>query len=628
MRQNDEAEHVSGARLIVGFALAAFCSIRGVAVAQTAEDLDRLSIEELGQVEVTSVFKRPEPVNRTPASVYVITQDEIRRSGATSLPEALRLAPNLEVARLDAGTYAISSRGFNGYQASNKLLVLIDGRSVYTPLHAGVYWDQQQVLLQDVERIEVISGPGGTLWGANAVNGVINIITRSAWHSEGASATVQAGSLDNGVSGRYSGRVADNGAFRVYATGFERGASDMYDGTGADDDWRGVQGGFRSDWQLDADTLTVQGDVFRNSFDAGHIRGNNLLSRWARQLEQGSQFEIQAYYDTVKRDVSDVFDSLETFDFALQYGFTSKRHQVLWGAGHRVTRDKFVNGQNFFVLDPESDTVQLSNAFVQDTVALGATKLTVGSKFEYSTYSGFEFLPSARLGWQVTNEAMLWGAISRAVRTPARLDRELTAPGVLDAAKQFDSESVLAYELGYRGQVAPTASISVSLFYNDYDKLRMLTVTPTRRFQFDNAMHGYTYGVETWADWQVLDWWRLSPGMTVLQKHLREDPDAATFVLYQHAGDDPKHQYFLRSSMDLGRQIELDFSVRAIDDLPGPTVDSYVAVDARLGWHVSDHWDVAIAGFNLLDDRHPETGTVAERRELRRSAYVRADWKF
>jgi iron complex outermembrane receptor protein len=353
-----------------------------------------------------------------------------------------------------------------------------------------------------------------------------------------------------------------------------------------------------------------------------------LLSRWNRQFERGSELEIQAYYDTVERNVAHVLDSLETFDLAVQHGFSWQRHQILWGAGHRITHDKFVNGQNIFVLAPASDTVQLSNAFLQDTIALGVTNLTIGSKVEYSSYTGVEFLPSVRLGWQVSSDALVWTAISRAVRTPARLDRELVAPGILEPANQFDSETVLAYELGYRGQLSSQASLSVSLFYNDYDKLRMLTVTPNGRFRLDNAMHGYTYGLEAWADYQILPWWRLSPGLNLLQKHLELEPNAVDFVLYQHAGDDPKRQFFLRSSMDLSSRWEFDISLRAIDDLPDPEVPSYVGLDARVGWHVADRFDLALAAFNLLDNHHPETGTVLEREELERSAYLRADWKF
>jgi iron complex outermembrane receptor protein len=587
-----------------------------------------MSIEELGQLEVTSVFKRPEPLNRSAASVYVITQEEIRRSGAVSLPEALRLAPNLEVARLDAATYAISARGFNTFQASNKLLVLIDGRSVYTPLHAGVYWDQEQISLQDVERIEVISGPGGSLWGANAVNGVINIITRSSWHSQGGTASVQLGTLDSSINGRYGGRIGDSTAFRVYGTGYNRGESVLPNGDGANDDWDGVQGGFRSDWQNDSDTVTLQGDVFRNSFEEGHIRGENALVRWSRHLRPGSDLEIQGYYDEVTRTAANVLDSLETFDLALQHGFSWHQHQFVWGAGHRITRDKFINDQNIFVLVPERDTVQLSNAFLQDTMAFGEVNVTIGSKVEYSSYTGFEFLPSARVGWQVTNDALVWGAISRAVRTPARLDRELVAPGILEAAAQFDSETLLAYELGYRGQLSSRASFAVSLFYNDYDKLRMLTVTPNGEFLLDNAMHGYTYGLEAWADYQILPWWRLSPGVSLLQKHLQLARNAVDFVQYQHAGDDPEQQFFLRSSMDLGPRLELDIALRAIDDLSETDVPSYVGLDARVGWRVVDRLELSLAGFNLLDKQHPETGTEVERKEIERSAYLRADWKF
>jgi iron complex outermembrane recepter protein len=615
-------------KLPVLLAVIAFGTID--ALAHEAEDIARLSIEELGNLEVTSVFKRPEAVGRSPTSVYVITQDEIRRSGAVSLPEVLRLAPNLEVARLDSSAYTVSARGFNTLQASNKLLVLVDGRSVYTPLHAGVYWDQYQVPLQEIERVEVISGPGGTLWGANAVNGVINIITRSAWDSDKGEAIVRGGSLDSSVAARYATSIGGTGAVRVYGSAFERGPMKRLDGSDADDDWRGVQGGFRSDWRFDDSDLTVQGDVFRNRFEVGDIEGINLLGRWTKHSSDTSRTELQVYADMVERDVNQVLDSLESIDAQFQQSFlVADRHHLVWGAGHRITRDKFDNDLNFFVLVPERDTVRLSHLFLQDSITTSAsTTLTLGLKLEDSSFSGTEFLPSARLGWQVNDRNFWWAAVSRASRTPARLDRYLQAPGLLDPNPEFDSESLVAYETGYRLQPTSGSAISISLYYNDYDDLRMLVLNGNGRFQQANAVRGRTQGIEAWGDFQALPWWRVSVGLNALEKRLTLPPNAFLPVLYQHAGNDPKRQYWVRSSMDVGNHLDVDVSFRAVDDLPDPEVDSYLSLDARIAWQLSPSFTLAIVGSNLLDDAHPESGVLPGRLEVPRAGFLELDWRF
>jgi iron complex outermembrane receptor protein len=601
--------------------------------AQSIEELRGLSIEELTNVEVTSVFKRPEPLTKTPAAIYVVSGDDIRRSGAVSLPEALRLAPNLNVARVDARSYAISARGFNSFEASNKLLVMIDGRSVYTPLHGGVFWDEGQVMLSDVERIEVVRGPGGTLWGANAVNGVINVITKSARDTQGALADVRLGTLDRGGSVRYGGPIGDAGAFRIYGMGFKYGETLTSTGADANDDWSNLQAGFRSDFRAGANAFTVQGDIYENDFDPdGDNSGKNVLGRWSRRLGAGSTVELQAYYNDAKRLSPGVTDKLETFDIAGQHTFSPfAGHEIVWGGGYRRTEDLFINTLNPFVLDPESDTIQLGNGFVQDSIALhDDVTVTVGTKIEYSSYTGVEYLPSGRVAWELTDTALLWGAVSRAVRTPSRIDRDLVWPGVFErAGSRFDSEKLIAYEMGYRVQPTPESVLSIALFYNDYDDLRILaTSDDSGLLTFANKMEGHTYGIEAWGDYRVFNWWRLSAGFNLLEKNLHLEPGAVETAISQHAGNDPEYQGSLRSYMDLTERIELDVGLRAVDSLPNPPVPSYVAVDARIGWRLTDTFEISVGAQNVFDKSHPETGAEATRREIRRSAYVGARWRF
>jgi len=619
---------------------AAAAAVPAVAAANTpsVEELRSLSIEDLANVEITSVSRRPESLSQAPAAVFVITAEDIRRSGATSLPEVLRLAPNLEVARRNAQTYAISARGFNSIEAANKLLVLIDGRSIYSPLFSGVYWDQQQVMLADIERIEVISGPGGTLYGANAVNGVVNVITKSARDTQGGLADLKGGPVDQAGAVRYGGKFGENGAYRAYAMAFGRGHSDLPDGTSARDGFQGKQTGFRTDWNAGKAGFTVQGDLYDNDTDSGgelfngtpgggQLFGGNLLGRWRQQLNGGSTLELQSYISRDHRFASNATEVDDTFDVQAQHTFGfGERNEVVWGLGHRINRDKFINNVNIFVFDPPVKTYNLSNVFLQDTYAIEDNlKLTVGTKFEYNTFSGFEYLPSARLAWQVSDAHLLWSAVSRAVRTPTPIDRNLVAPGLFIGGPDFRSEKLIAYEVGYRGRPSADATFSVSLYYNQYDDVRTTQLSPTGGLpiSFGNGLRGDGYGVEAWGEYRALPWWRLSPGVNFLHKNLGLKPGATDISNRQSTGNDPAYQFSLRSAMDLPHGLELDVGVRTVDDLPNPPIASYVAVDARLGWHVTDGIELSLSALDLFDGRHAETAASAgPPLDLRRTVYI------
>jgi iron complex outermembrane receptor protein len=607
-------------------------------MAQSLEDLRNLSIEDLANIEITSVSRRPEPLSQAAASVYVITGEDIRRSGATNLPEALRLAPNLEVARRDSHQYAISARGFNSIEAANKLLVLIDGRTVYSPLHSGVFWDAHQVMLADVDRIEVISGPGGTLYGANAVNGVINIITKSSRDTQGGLADLRAGPQDQLGALRYGGKIGETGSYRAYAMGFGQGSSKFPDGSSVGDEWHGKQAGFRTDWRAGSAGFTVQGDLYDNRVAAGgelfdnvlgggELFGGNLLGRWTQQFTGGSALEVQSFISRDRRSADESSEVDDTFDLQAQYNFKlGERNEVVVGGGHRINHDKFTNVANVFVLEPPSRTFNLSNAFLQDTYALlDNLKLTLGSKFEYNTFSGFEYLPSARLAWQVADNHLLWSAVSRSVRTPSRLDRQLVAPGLFDGGPDFRSEKLIAYEVGYRGRPLPDATLSVSLYYNQYDDIRTTQLSPAGGLplSFGNGLEGDAYGVEAWGEYKVLPWWRLSPGFNFMHKNFRLKPGATDISNRQSLGDDPAYQAFLRSYMDLPGNVTFDATLRVVDDLPSPEIAGYTELDVRIGWRVTEAIELSVTGTNLLHDHHPETAAASPPdREIPRSVFA------
>ena len=601
--------------------------------AQSVEDLQQLSIEDLTNVQITSVSKRPEPLSQAAASIYVISQEDIRRSGAVNLPEALRLAPNLVVTQDSSQSYAISARGFNSTEASNKMLVLIDGRAVYAPVFSGVYWDQLQVPLDNIERIEVISGPGGTLYGANAVNGVINVITSSSRNTQGGLADLRAGSLNQIGLMRYGGPLGDQGAYRVYGQAFGFGPTDLSNGSSAKDNWSGQQTGFRADWGGAANSFMTEGDAYHNinSLD-GFQSGGDLMGRWNHAFDDGSQLQTQLSYDRQNRVMPGYHDGYESFDAQIQHTITLGRNVIVSGGEYRGVIDKLVNNANIFQLVPAQQTTGVGDIFAQDTFAIfNNLKLTFGSKLEYSSYTHLEILPNIRLGWAVTEQTFLWAAISRAARTPSRLDRDLTAPGLLARAPDFESEKLIAYELGYRGRPTDQTSLSISLYYNVYQDLRITgySQTPGYVFQLLNAEQGDTHGLEAWGDWRVVPWWRLSAGLNLEHKDLRVEPGFIDIAAGQSEGFDPGYEVMLRSSMDLPHRIELDTSVRFVGALTNAPIKQYAEATFRIGWHVTDRIDISLAGANMFSARHAETVTPGSAVQYpQRNVLLGLRWKF
>jgi iron complex outermembrane recepter protein len=588
----------------------------GAARAQSLEELRQLSLEDLANIEITSVSKRPESLSQAAAAVYVITREDIRASGATSLPEALRLAPNLQVARISSQDYTISARGFNSANAADKLLVLIDGRSIYQPFFHNVVWDLNEVMLDDVERIEVISGPGGTLWGANAVNGVINVITRSSSDTQGGLANLKFGNFDQSGAVRWGGRVADNWTYRAYMMGFGRGDTDIAGSrTSTHDSWQGYQAGFRSDWTGGPDGLTVQGDIFENPLDiGGRANGGNFLGRWTRRLGDGSSLELQSYYDRSDEDPGGgaLRDNTDTVDFQLQHSIPfASGHQLVWGVGQRVWRDTFFPTNGALILPP-SQTLALTNLFAEDTIRLAdSLRLTLGAKLEYNTFSGLEPMPSIRLAWQPTAANLVWAAISRAAETPSRLDRNLVISPIFGPSPQFQSEHVIAYETGYRAEFTKGLSASISLFYNDYSDVRTTSLVPgSPPIIFRNDLAGHTYGLESWADLRPVSWLRISAGVDLLHKALQVKAGGNDIAGIQTAaGIDPNYQVFLRSYLQLSDEIDAYVGLRQIGRLAPAGIPSYFEADARLGWHVSSALELFLAGYNLVHAHHIEATT-------------------
>jgi iron complex outermembrane receptor protein len=602
-------------------------------------DLADLSLEQLSNVEITSVSRRSERLSDAPASIYVISNDDIRRSGATSLPEALRLAPNLEVARVSASTYAISARGFNN-SLGNKLLVLIDGRTVYTPLFSGVFWDAQDVLLEDVERIEVISGPGATLWGANAVNGVINVITRSAANSQGLLVGGSVGSDDRTALIRYGGALGASGHYRVYAKRTAIENTESVSGSPQPDGWDSDQVGFRADWGAAERGFTVQGDHYNGKseprpFGPIQISGTNLLASWSRHAPGGSSLHVQTYFDRTERDDPISFrDRMDILDVEFQHGIPFKRQSLLWGGGYRQARDETENG--FLVaFIPGTRNLHWENLFVQDEIKLHANvNLTLGVKLDRNIYTGTEVLPSLRIAWKPASDQLLWASASRAVRAPSRIDKEFFFPGsppyLITGGPDFVSEISNVFEVGYRAQPTSAASFSVTVFHHRHENLRSGEQQPDGSFQVQNGTAGWTTGLEAWGNLQVTDRWRLSGGLVELRQHFWtkpgfHDPDGAVDL-----GNDPRHQWSLRSTVTVTSTLEFNVMVRAIGELPAPRIPGYTAVDASLDWQANPHFELSVFVKNLFGAGHVEfaPGPVVAASDYGRSAMVKLLWRW
>lgn len=642
------------------------------------DDLTTKSLEELMNIQVTSVSKKEEKLFETAAAIYVITQEEIRRSGLTSIPELLRLVPGLSVARIDGNKWAITARGFNG-RFTNKLLVLIDGRTIYSPTFSGVFWEAQDVLVEDIERIEVIRGPGGTLWGANAVNGVINIITKRAAETQGGLVTAGSGSEERGFGSlRYGGKIGENAHYRAYAKYFNRDGLAQASGLDANDGQDAFRGGGRIDWQLsERDLLTLQGDIYNSRLREtptivslaapfappvnlrGEISGGNVLGRWNRVFSERSDMALQFYYDRAVRNMFDLSDSVDTFDIDFQHHLAvRKRQDVVWGLGYRIISDRFnANSLARVEFVPKSRTVQLFSAFAQDELTLVKDKLrlTMGTKIEHNDYTGFEIQPSARLLWTPSERQTVWGAVSRAVRTPSRVEDGLKVniaafPGpdgllnllTLSGSPNFRSEELLAYEAGYRMQSRRGFSLDITTFYNTYDRLESLeqetpffNISPIPHLviplRFGNFINGETYGLEASANWNISSRWKLQGSYSHLRLRLHNERGDVLNEAENIEGSNPRHQFQIRSYINLPRNLELDGALYRVSQLTAQQIPGYTRLDVRFGGQPREGVSLSLGLQNLLDRQHPEFRGVEISvipSQVRRSIYGKLTWRF
>jgi len=631
-------------------------------------DLTELSLEELQNIPVTSVSKTPEPRGGAAAAIAVITNDDIRRSGATTLPDAIRMAPGVHVGRFDPNGWAMGVRGFSGAN-SGKLLVLMDGRSIYTPLFSGVFWDAQDAFLADLDRIEVIRGPGGTLWGANAMNGVINIITKNAHDTQGILLEGGGGSEQRDFGGfRYGGRLGDDLYYRIYGKYFDTVGGFDPDGPPTDD-WHMGRVGFRADWRTKADeALTLQGDLYAGlsgletpsasvGFEPLHpndhtadLDGGNLLGRWTHLFSADSEATVQAYYDRTARGDPAFRDVLDTFDLDVQHRFPLPLAQELtWGANYRLTSDAF-RARDVIALSPGRSNDQLVSGFVQDEIWLleRALRFTIGTKLEHNDFTGWEVQPSGRAAWTATPGQTLWAAVSRAVRTPTRIERDVKVDANDPASEltirsngtpDLKAEELVAYELGYRQRITRDAFLDVAAFYNDYDRLVTQEISdPVAErdrlvvlFRNGNEMHGSTYGGEVALDWKPAPFWRLVASDSALEEYLRAEPTSKDTVSPISEKASPQNQIQLRSLLDLPHGVELDAWIRWVDNLgdlhePNSTrAPSYWSLDLRLGWRPTDGVDVSVVGQNLLEAHHLE---FPDGTEVPRGVYGKLTWRY
>jgi iron complex outermembrane receptor protein len=638
-------------RSVAGLLLATTLAILLASSPARAEDtgLARMSIEDLLELEVTSASKRAEPLANTSAAIAVITSDEIRRSGLTSIPELLRLIPGLAVAQIDSSRWAVTARGFNS-QFANKLLVLIDGRTVYTHLFSGVFWDVQDVMLEDIDRIEVIRGPGGTLWGANAVNGVINIITKSAKDTQGALAAGGAGTVERAFGhGRYGTRLGENAYVRGYVKYFDRWNLDTDTGGNANDEWDQIRGGFRFDWDATSrDAVTVQGDYYGGESDStllssvssqDNVTGGNILARWGHAFADGSELTAQTYYDRTDRNVRFLVDEdRNTFDLEIEHRRrVFSRHDVVVGFGYRLLNDNITN--RAVVFTPDHRTDNLVSGFIQDQIPLfdDRVQLTIGTKLESNSYTGFEYQPSIRGLWKVHPRHRLWAAISRAVRTPSRADDDvsffLTPTVLVQGNDRFGSEKLLAYEVGYRTNPLEDLSFDLTAYYNDYDDLRTTEFgapLPSPPFPpgtipalIENRATGEGYGVEVSANWTPLSYLTLSGWYTLMKLDVDPKSGSTDATVDGQGRDTPINQVHLRSRLDLPREFEFDVNLWWTDDVENQNVSDYVRLDLRLGWRPVEHIELSLVGQNLAEERHPEFGNgfFSARSQIPRSMY-------
>jgi iron complex outermembrane receptor protein len=632
--------------LVLGAAAIAIPATRAVAqdaaapqpIPAAGQDLSQLSIEELAQLPVRSASKRQEPLSAAPTSLFVITNDDLLNSAATTLPEALRLAPNLNVQQVNAHEYAISARGFNSLETANKLLVLIDGRSVYSTLHSGVFWDLRMPMLEDLAQIEVISGPGGTLYGPNAVNGVISIVSRDASETIGGLVRGTLGAREQSAAARYGFTLGGAGALRLYANWFNFDDHDRGPlGPVLNDDFEGWRAGFRSDFASERSHFTLQGDIFGIDVDTlpgdgGH--GRNLTARWTRELSDGASFQVQAYYDYARTTSLLTRDSLETFDVEAQGNVALGSHDLVLGGGLRTTRDQFINNLNGFQLNPQQRRLWIYNAFIQDRFALSdRLSLVLGVKVEETSFTGLQFLPNARLAWRPDERTLIWGAVSRAVRTPSRIDRQLEFLPLL-AGGSFESEKLIAFEAGYRGQPSQRSTLSVSMFYNRYDDIRTTEFQPGNvlPIQLVNGLEGHSYGFEAWSTSQLAPWLRVNLGVSGIWKDFHLKAGHVDLAQRDSLGHDPDIQLFVRAEVHPAERLRMTFGLRRIgalnDGAAEPAIGGYLEADANLSYRLSELIELYVAGNNLLHATHLESNDTQRVQLAHRSLFAGARLRF
>jgi len=641
---------------------------------QGGNSLAQASLEDLLNIQVTSVSKKEQQLSRTAAAVFVVTQEDIRRSAATSIPDLLRMVPGLDVAQINANTWAISARGFN-LEFANKLLVLVDGRAVYTPLFGGVYWDTLDVPLEDIEQIEVIRGPGGTVWGANAVNGVINIITKSSAETQGGLITAGGGTQAEGFGTvQYGGKIKEHSSYRIFAKYLNDDHLPDLNGQNGQDSWHLLHGGFRADTTLSAkDSLITEGDIYNgkeggifvhsiisppqniNALGIGILSGGNVLTRWSHTFSSRRDISLQFYFDRYDRDAPQFEEFRNTFDFDFQNHINlGARQDLIWGVGYRHTADQTAPTIDRAFL-PADFAGQLFNVFIQDQITLKSDRvaLYVGSKLENDYFTGFDLEPSARLAWTPSNRRTFWAAISRAGRTPTRRDVGLDAslavlPGPAEVAllgnPNMKSEHVIAYELGYREEPTDYISLDIAAFFNTYQGLESLEPAPSffesnsvpplliHPIVLGNEMRGTTQGVEASVNWKVTHRWTLSPGYSFLEMNLHINPTSLDTVSVANTeGSNPDHQAQLRSHVELPRGFSWDTNAYFVDSLPVQSVPSYTRLDTQLSWRLAERVELNLVGQNLLQDHHEEFSNFLQSINsslVKRSAYAKITWQF
>lgn len=619
---------------------------RAIDVVQSPQELKQLDLEQLLQTKVLSVSRTLEDWTTAPTAIGLLTAEEIRHTGAVRLAEALRFAPGLNVERYVGSSYAIGARGFNSASV-NKMQVLLDGRSLYTPLFSGVFWEVQDAMLEDLDRIEVVRGPGATLWGADAVNGVINIVSKNAKETQGGLVSAGGGSDERAFANvRYGGQVGATTFYRVYYKYLERDAQELRSGSSAADGMKQGQGGFRIDTTQPGDNvLTLQGDAYANRFeipgrtDAKNL-GGNLLGRWTHTFTDQSEMQTQVYYDRNYRNVPLQFrEDRETYDFEIQHHLRiAGQHDVVMGLNYQTSTDDTGPGGTF-IFAPPARSLDLLSGFIQDEIDLDShVTLSLGSKFEHNDYTGFEVQPSARLAYAPTARDTLWLGVSRAVRTPTRADtdsRFIPVPATkavfIQGNPEFRSEDLVAYEAGYRFHPSRRLFLDVATYYNVYNHLRTLEPTlPTGLpLVVSNERKGDTYGAEVSATFQPTAWWQLVANYTYLQKDLRFLPGSHDPTAGSLEADDPRHYGSLRSSLALPHEVDFDVAVRFATRLPNPASPGYVGVDVRLAFHPVKDVELSVVGLNLCDPRHPEFASGSPSQpEIPRSVHGQVTWRF